>query len=125
MTTSHTLQQMGMGLLGLALFAGGCATATDVRGTARLESPGPALLVTGPVEILHVNVDQKAAARFSRVVGANQDCRFGQPLAWNGESDLKLHAGESVCVEVQHRTRVSWHARPLPASFAPQVQASR
>lgn len=113
---------MGMGFLGLALFTGGCATANDVRGSARVASPGPALLVTGPIEILHVNVDQKARARFSRVEG---DCHAGRPLAWDGETDLTLAAGQSVCVEVSHPTRVSWHARTLPpAAATSQVRAS-
>jgi hypothetical protein len=122
MTTSRTLQQMGMGILGLALFTGGCATASDVRGSARVASPGPALLVSGPIEILHVNVDQKARARFSRVDGATKDCHAGAPLTWNGETDLTLTQGQSVCVEVTHATRVSWHARTVPAT--PQIQAS-
>ena len=107
---------MGMGLVGLALFAGGCATATDVRGSARVTGPGPALLVTGPIEILHVNVDQKARARFWRADAATGDCRTAAPLAWTGETDLTLRAGEAVCVQVSGDTRVSWHARTLPAT---------
>lgn len=109
-------------MLGLALFTSGCATASDVRGSARVASPGPALLVTGPMQILHVNVDQKAAARFSRVAGANSDCHAGAPLAWDGETNLTLGQGESVCVEVRHATRVSWHGRKVPAM--PQIHAS-
>jgi hypothetical protein len=128
MTTSHTLQQMGVGLVGWALLTSGCATATDVRGSARVGSTGPALLVSGPIEILHVNVDQKAAPKFSRVAGTSSDCRSGAPFAWNGETDLTLQAGESVCVEVGHATRVTWHARNLkstPAALpAAQVHAS-
>ena len=116
MTTSHTLQQMGMGLVGLALFAGGCATATDVRGRARVTGPGPALLVTGPIEILHMNVDQKAQARFWRADAATGDCRTAAPLAWTGETDLTLQAGEGVCVQVSGNARVSWHARAMPAT---------
>ena len=112
-----------MGLVGWALLASGCATASDVRGSARVGSAGPALLVSGPIEILHVNVDQKTSAKFSRVAGAAGDCRTAAPLTWNGETDLTLQAGESVCVEVGHATRVSWHARSLRA-VAPQVQAS-
>lgn len=113
---------MGMGILGLALFTGGCATASDVRGSARVASPGPALLVSGPMKILHVNVDQKVRARFSRVDGTTGDCHAGAPLAWDGETDLILGQGESVCVEVNRATRVSWHARKVPAT--PQIQAS-
>src|SRR6185312_4942805 len=124
MTTSHTLQQMGMGILGLALFTSGCATATDVRGSAQVGGPGPALLVSGPIQILHVNVDQKARARFLRVDGAIKDCRAGAPLPWNGETDLTLAPGQSVCVAVSHTTRVSWHARTIPGRFPAQVQAS-
>jgi hypothetical protein len=130
MTTSHTLQHMGVGLVGLALLTSGCATATDVRGSARVGSAGPALLVSGPIEILHVNVDQKTTAKFSRVAGnsagTSGDCRTAAPLPWNGETDLTLQAGESVCVEVGHATRVSWHGRtlaPAPAQTA-QVHAS-
>jgi hypothetical protein len=126
MTTSHTLQQMGVGLVGLALFTSGCATATDVRGSARVGGTGPALLVSGPIEILHVNVDQKTTARFSRLAGTATDCRAASPFTWNGETDLTLAAGESVCVQVGHATRVSWHARTMPvaAPAAPQVHAS-
>lgn len=118
---------MGMGIIGLALFTGGCATATDVRGSAQVASPGPALLVTGPIEILHVNVEeQRAGARFSRVDGATGNCHAGAPLAWNGETDLTLAAGQSVCVEVSRATRVSWHARTVaPTRLPPQIQASR
>jgi hypothetical protein len=115
---------MGMGMIGLAFWAGGCATASDVRGSAQVAGSGPALLVSGPIEILHVNVDQKAGARFSRVDGAIRDCRAGAPLAWNGESDLTLAPGQSVCVEVTRAAHVSWHARTVPAHFPPQVQAS-
>jgi len=116
---------MGMGILGLALFTGGCATASDVRGSARVAGPGPALLVTGPIQILHVNVDQKAGAQFSRVDGAIKDCRAGAPLAWNGETDLTLGPGQSVCVAVSRAAHVAWHARTVPAGrFPPQVQAS-
>ena len=121
---------MGVGLVGWALLTSGCATATDVRGSARVGSTGPALLVTGPIQILHVNVDQKAPAKFSRAEGksgqTSGDCRAASPLAWNGETDLTLQAGESVCVEVGHATRVTWHARSLraPAAPTPQVQAS-
>ncbi len=114
-----------MGILGLALFTGGCATATDVRGSAQVASRGPALLVTGPIQILHVNVEQRAGARFSRVDGANTDCRAGAPLEWNGETDLTLASGQSVCVEVSRATNVSWHARAVtPSRLPPQVQAS-
>ena len=114
-----------MGILGLALFTGGCATASDVRGSARVAGPGPALLVTGPIQILHVNVDQKAGAQFSRVDGAIKDCRAGAPLAWNGETDLTLGPGQSVCVAVSRAAHVAWHARTVPAGrFSPQVQAS-
>jgi hypothetical protein len=126
MTTSHTLQQMGVGLVGWALLTSGCATATDVRGSARVGSTGPALLVSGPIEILHVNVDQKTTPKFSRVAGTASDCHAAAPFAWSGETELTLAAGESVCVEVNHATRVSWHARTLqrqPVQSA-QVHAS-
>lgn len=72
----------------------------------------------GPVRLLHVNVDKKAGARFIRVPkheGAIPDCGSGAPLAWDGESDLEVGSGESVCVAVLHDARVSWHARPMPA----------
>jgi hypothetical protein len=81
-------------------------------------TPAPAFLVAGPVELLHVNVDKKAGARFIRVPhheGVAVDCGSGSPLAWNGESDLYVQSGESVCVAVVRDARVSWHARPMPA----------
>ena len=87
-----------------------------------MSTPAPKFLVAGPVELLHVNVDKKAGARFIRVPvrqGAMPDCGSGAPLAWNGESDLYVQSGESVCVAVVHDARVSWHARqmPTPAGF--------
>ncbi len=108
-----------MGLVGWALLAGGCATATDVRGSARVTGPGPALVVTGPLEILHMNVDQDGPARFSRADAATGDCRTAAPLDWTGETDLTLRAGEAVCVQVGGDARVSWHARALPPTAAP------
>ena len=73
--------------------------------------------MAGPVELLHVNVDKKAGARFIRVPnheGAVADCGSGAPLAWNGETDLYVQPGESVCVAVVRDARVSWHARQMP-----------
>jgi hypothetical protein len=72
----------------------------------------------GPVKLLHVNIDKQAGARFIRVpnrAGAMPDCGTGAPLAWDGESDLVVGSGESVCVAVLHDARVSWHARPISA----------
>jgi hypothetical protein len=126
MTTSHTSQQIIVGALGLTLGLGGCAASqttarvrsADLRGTTRVSTPVPKFLVAGPVELLHVNVDKKAGARFIRVPsqeGAMPDCGSGAPLAWNGESDLFVQSGESVCVAVVRDTRISWHARPMPA----------
>jgi hypothetical protein len=72
----------------------------------------------GPVRLLHVNVDKKAGAHFIRVPnreGTIPDCGSGAPLAWDGESDLVVGSGESVCVAVVHDARVSWHARQMPA----------
>jgi hypothetical protein len=128
MTTSHTSGKgVVAAVLGLALAAGGCATgrqttarvhSTDLRGTARVSTPAPVVLVMGPVKLLHVNVDKAAGARFIRVpnrAGAMPDCGSGAPLAWDGESDLVVGSGESVCVAVLHDARVSWHARPLSA----------
>ena len=125
MTTSHTSQQIIVGALGLTLGLGGCAAsqatargeAADLRGTTRVSTPAPKFLVTGPVELLHVNVDKKAGARFIRVPsheGMIPDCGSGAPLAWNGESDLFVQSGESVCVAVVRDARVSWHARQMP-----------
>jgi hypothetical protein len=123
--------------LGLAFAAGGCATgqqnlarvhSTDLRGTARVSTPAPALLVMGPVKLLHVNVDKKAGAHFIRVPnhdGTMPDCGSGAPLAWDGESDLVVGAGESVCVAVVHDARVSWHARQMPAPIGFQRASLR
>jgi hypothetical protein len=130
MPTSHTSRKgVAAAVLGLAL-AAGCATGqqqvttarvhstTDLRGTARVSTPSPVVLVMGPVRLLHVNVDKKAGARFIRVQrheGTMPDCGSGAPLAWDGESDLVVEPGESVCVAVAHDARVSWHARQVPA----------
>jgi hypothetical protein len=125
MTTSRTSEQIRVGLLGVALAVAGCASvatstraaAPDLRGNANVSTPQPRLLVAGPVELLHVNVDRKAGATFLRtpqVAGGIPDCRSGAPLAWDGESDLYVHTGESVCVAVLRDARVSWHARSVP-----------
>jgi len=47
------------------------------------------------------------------------------PLAWNGESDLFVQSGESVCVAVVRDARVSWHARQTPAPVALQHASLR
>jgi len=124
-----------VGILGVALTVAGCATAatttraaaTDLRGNANVSTPQPRLLVAGPMELLHVNVDRKAGATFLRVprlAGALPDCRSGAPLAWDGESDLYVRQDESVCVAVLHDARVSWHARQVPAGPVGTVHAS-
>jgi hypothetical protein len=128
MPTSHTSGKFVTAALGLALAAGGCATgqttarvhSTDLRGSARVSTPAPVVIVMGPVRLLHVNVDKKAGAHFIRVphrdgATALADCGNGAPLAWDGESDLDVGSGESVCVAVNHDTRISWHARQMPA----------
>lgn len=122
-----TSGQVRIALLGLAFAAGGCASAgstrtatPDLRGNASVSTPQPRLLVAGPIELLHVNVDRKAGATFLRVphlAGAMPDCRSGAPLAWDGESDLYVRQDESVCVAVVHDARVSWHARSVPAGL--------
>lgn len=119
-----------MAVLGAALAAGGCATgqatarvrSSDLRGTARVSTPAPVVIVMGPVRLLHVNVDKKAGAHYTRVPkhdGAMPDCGGGTPIAWDGESDLDVGSGESVCVAVAHDARISWHARQTraPAGF--------
>ena len=116
--------QVRIALLGLAFAGGGCASAgltrtatPDLRGNATVSTPQPRLLVAGPIELLHVNVERKAGATFLRVprlAGAMPDCRSGAPLAWDGESDLYVRQDESVCVAVVHDARVSWHARSVP-----------
>jgi hypothetical protein len=113
-------------VLGLALAVGGCATgqatarvsSSDLRGVAHVSTPGAVVLIMGPVRLLHVNVDKKAGAHFTRV--RNHDaampaCGGGVPLAWDGESDLEVGSGESVCVAVAHDAGISWHARQMPA----------
>jgi hypothetical protein len=71
----------------------------------------------GPVTLLHANVDKKAGAHFIRVRNrdtAMPNCDGGAPLAWDGESDLDVPSGESICVAVAHKAGISWHARQLP-----------
>ena len=64
-----------------------------------------------------MNVDKKAGAHFTRVRNhdaAMPECGGGTPLAWDGESELEVESGESVCVAVAHDAGISWHARKLP-----------
>ena len=82
----------------------------------------------GPVRLLHVNIDKKAGAHFTRVpnhAGAIPDCAGGAPIAWDGESDLDVGSGESVCVAVVRDARVSWHARELPVPLGLQQASLR
>jgi hypothetical protein len=90
---------------------------SDLRGTAHVSTPAPVVLIMGPVMLLHANVDKKAGAHFSvvrRHDTAMPDCDRGAPLAWDGESDLDVPSGETVCVAVARDARVSWHARRTP-----------
>ena len=136
MPTSHTSGKFVTAALGLALAAGGCATgqttarvhSTDLRGSARVSTPAPVVIVMGPVRLLHVNVDKKAGAHFIRVpqrAGTMPNCDSGAPLAWDGESDLDVGSGESVCVAVNHDARVSWHARQTQAPVGFQTAGLR
>jgi hypothetical protein len=117
--------RFGVAFIGLTFAAGSCASMSapraavpDLRGNANVSTPEPRLLVAGPVDLLHVNVDRAAGATFLRVpgyAGAVPDCRRGAPIDWDGESDLYVQKDESVCVAVLRDARVSWHARA--ASF--------
>jgi hypothetical protein len=75
----------------------------------------PALLVTGPVRLLHANYDRRAGVTFSKAVlaeGADAiDCRGSAPLGWDGESDLEVRDGEGICVAAARDVSLLWHAR--------------
>jgi hypothetical protein len=110
-----------MGILG-ALTIGGCAGGQvklnhppDVRSNVAVAAAAPAVLIAGPTRLLHANFDRRAGVVFTRVSlqqgGADPDCGTGVAVAWDGESDLDVRAGELICVRAVRRVNLSWHAR--------------
>ena len=119
--------------MGLVLAGAGCASAvtathrSDVRASAAVSNPEPRLLVAGPARLLHANIDRRAGVTFLRVplhASAEPDCRGGVALGWDGESDIEVREDEAVCVAVVHKTRISWHARPIAGAPEPVQHAS-
>jgi hypothetical protein len=105
---------------------GGLQRAAEVRVATSLQAGSPKLMVSGPAQLLHVNVyGQQTLNVYSVKRGADGavDCagatrsavRSLQQRASN-ELNLVVHADEGVCLatetgEAAPRTDVSWHAR--------------
>jgi hypothetical protein len=121
-----------MGILG-ALTIGGCAGGQvklnhppDVRSNVAVPAAAPAVLIAGPTRLLHANFDRRAGVVFTRVSwpqgGAVPSCGSGVAVAWDGESDLDVGAGELICVGAVRRVNLSWHARPVGAEIPEGTQ---
>jgi hypothetical protein len=118
---------------GCATISGGHAGARDVHATARIGGGGARVLVSGPVQLLHVDVDghdELALYAVARKDGTDADCVAG--AAQTGEK-RRLRAGasnqvkmtvaaeETICVAPPASPRaasVMWHARRLDAGTA-------
>jgi len=110
---------VSLGLVGTACASPSGATrarSADLRGNAAVSSQASRVIVTGPMRLLHVNYDKGAGVVFLRAQPqqgtAAVDCRDGVPTGWDGESDLAVGDGETICVAAARAVHVSWHARP-------------
>ncbi|HEX2658671.1 MAG TPA: hypothetical protein VHU40_10375 [Polyangia bacterium] len=88
-------------------------------------SAEPQLLVAGPTRLLHANYDRRAGVVFLRAPQQGSEftsCRSGVPVGWDGQSDLDVGAGESICVKASRKVNLSWHARALGAEIPEGTQ---
>jgi hypothetical protein len=123
--------------LGLAFATVACASSSgavgesmaDMRGNAALAGSEPALLLSGPARLLHVNADRRMGVTLYRVVrheGTTADCRAVRKeavLDWDRESDLLVRKDETICVAAAGKTSLSWHARPASGDLVETQQA--
>jgi hypothetical protein len=88
---------------------------SDRRGNVAVSSQASRLVVTGPIRLLHANYDRRAGLVFSKTVQqgpASPDCSNGVPVVgWDGESDLMVSAGETLCASSARAVQLSWHGR--------------
>jgi hypothetical protein len=109
---------VSLGLVGVA-----CASPSgtlragisDLRGNAAVSSQASRVIVTGPMRLLHANYDRGAGVVFLRAAQQTgtsaSDCAHAVPMGWDGESDLAVREGETICVSAARTVHVSWHAR--------------
>lgn len=128
----QTRTRLGV-LGGLTIGMVACATSApppDLRGSAALTSAEPQLLLAGPARLLHVNADRRTGVTLYRVSsgqGSPADCRGAGKetvIDWDQESDLLVRKDETICVAVQRRTQLSWHARPASDDLVASQHAS-
>jgi hypothetical protein len=95
---------------------------TDVRAAALVAADEPTVLLAGPGWLLHVNSERRGPVAVYLVPkhqGTAADCRgpSGAQLAdTHGRGSLYVRGDEMACATAPRRTRLSWHARPLPAA---------
>lgn len=101
----------------------------EVRSSVAVSSAEPRLLMAGPTRLLHANYDRRAGVVFLRASqqgGEAANCKTGVPVRWDGQSDLDINPGESICVSASRKVHLSWHARALGAEIPEGTQhASR
>jgi hypothetical protein len=101
---------------------------TDVRAAALLVAYEPALLLAGPGWLLHVNNEQRgrvAVYLAPKREGTVADCRLAggaapatESVDAHGRASVYVRTDEVACVAAAKSTRLSWHARTLPAADA-------
>ena len=97
----------------------------EVRNSVAISNAEPQLLIAGPTRLLHANYDRRAGVVFLRAQqrgGAASDCKLGVPVRWDGQSDLDVSTGESICVTASRKVNLSWHARALGAEIPEGTQ---
>lgn len=135
----RAIQAIQLSVLSIALAtAAGCATISaghagghDVHASARIAGNNARALVSGPVWLLHVNVDGRDDLALYAVAskdGTDADCAAGANVEKKrlqaGVSNLvnlDVAAGETICIAPAASTRtasVMWHARRLDAGSA-------
>lgn len=134
----RAIQAIQLSVLSIALgTAAGCATISgghtgghDVHATARIGGSNARMLVSGPAQLLHVNVDghdELALYTVPRKDGTDADCVAGARQTAEkkrlraGASNvvnMNVAAEETICVAPAASARtasVMWHARRLDA----------
>jgi hypothetical protein len=109
---------VSLGLVGMACASPSGATRagiSDLRGNAAVSGKASRVIVTGPMRLLHANYDRGAGVVFLRAEQQQgtsaSDCLHAVPMGWDGESDLTVGEGETICVSAARAAHVSWHAR--------------
>ncbi len=120
---------VSLGLVGMACASPSGATragVSDLRGNAAVSSKASRVIVTGPMRLLHASYDGGADVVFLRAEPQQgtsaSDCLHAVPMGWDGESELGVREGETICVSATRAVHVSWHARSGPEARPAGIQ---